>query len=154
MIDSRQPTENWPITLPLLVANLRNLHENSYFCNIFQEYHIKKVKITVLKTMLNEDLAKEYGICGLKACPMMKVGDVFYADYAKPDGFCDEAWKAIYQYVFALAHGADKGLFYYGDWIKEPGVAIVSCNDGLRPVIMKLEATDEEATIDYTPVER
>ena len=104
--------------------------------------------------MLNEDLAKEYGIRGLKACPMMKVGDVFHADYAKPDGFCDEAWKAIYQYVFALAHGASKGLFYYGDWIKEPGMAIVSCNDGLRPVIMKLEATDEEATIDYTPVER
>ena len=30
---------------------------------------MKKVKITILKTMLNEDLAKEYGICGLKACP-------------------------------------------------------------------------------------
>ena len=104
---------------------------------------MKKVKITILKTMLNEDLAKEYGICGLKAC-----------DYAKPEGFCDEAWKAIYQYVFALAHGADKGLFYYGDWIKEPGVAIVSCNDGLRPVIMKLEATEEEAKIDYTPIKR
>ena len=115
---------------------------------------MKKVKITVLKTMLNEDLAKEYGIPGLKACPMMKEGDVFYADYAKPKGFCDEAWKAIYQYVFALAHGADKGLFYYGDWIKAPGVAIVSCNDGLRPVIMKLEATNEEAKIEYTPIER
>ena len=25
------------------------------------------------------------------------------------------------------------------------GVAIVSCNDGLRPVIMKLEATDIES---------
>ena len=39
---------------------------------------------------------------------------MFYADYAKPEGFCDEAWKAI-----------------------------CSCNDGLRPVIFKLEATDE-----------
>ena len=115
---------------------------------------MKKVKITILKTMLNEDLAKEYGIPGLKTCAMMKVGDVFYADYAKPEGFCDEAWKAIYQYVFALAHGADKELFYYGDWIKEPGVAIVSCNDGLRPVIMKLEATDDESKIEYTPIER
>ena len=57
---------------------------------------------------------------------MMKAGDAFYADYAKPQGFCDEAWKAIYQYVFALAHGADKSLFYYGDWIKKPGVAIVN----------------------------
>ncbi|MBP3219450.1 MAG: hypothetical protein J6M37_03145 [Prevotella sp.] len=46
---------------------------------------MKNVKITILKTMLNEDLAKEYGIPGLKACPMMKVGDDFYADYAKPE---------------------------------------------------------------------
>ncbi len=42
---------------------------------------MKKVKITILKTMLNEDLAKEYGIPGLKACPKMKVSDV----YEKPD---------------------------------------------------------------------
>ncbi len=51
----------------------------------------------------------------------------------------DDAWKAIYQYVFALSHGMGENLFYYGDWIKTPGVAICSCNDGLRPVIMKLE---------------
>lgn len=38
---------------------------------------MKKVKMTILKTMLNEDLTKEYGICGLKACSMMNVGDVF-----------------------------------------------------------------------------
>ena len=70
------------------------------------------------------------------------------------DGFCDEAWKAIYQYVFALAHGTGEGLFYYGDWIRKPGVAICSCNDGLRPVIFKLEATDEESVIDYEPITR
>ena len=113
---------------------------------------MKKVKITILKTTLDEELAKEYGAPGLSVCPMMKKGQVFYADYAKPEGFCDEAWKAIYQYVFALAHGASKELFYYGDWIGKPGVAICSCNDGLRPVIMKLEATEEEAKINYTPV--
>lgn len=115
---------------------------------------MKKVRITILKTTLDKELAEKYGVPGLKACPMMKVGDVFYADFAKPEGFCDEAWKAIYQYVFALAHGAGNEPFYYGDWIRKPGVAIVSCNDGLRPVIMKLEATDEESKIDYTPIER
>ena len=112
---------------------------------------MNKVKITVLKTTLDEELAKEYGVEGLGACPIMRAGDVFYADWAKPDGFCDEAWKAIYQYVFALSHGADKNLFYYGDWIKTPGVAICSCNDGLRPVIFKLEATNEASVINYTP---
>lgn len=113
---------------------------------------MKKVKITVLRKTIIEDLAKEYGVEGLAKCPMLKEGQVFYADYAKPEGLCDEAWKAIYQYVFALAHGSGEQLFYYGDWIKKPGVAICSCNDGLRPVIFKLEATDEEAVIDYHPV--
>lgn len=109
---------------------------------------MKKVKITILKTTLDTELANEYGVKGLTVCPMMKKGQIFYGDYAKPDGFCDEAWKAIYQYVFALAHGCGKELFYFGDWIDKPNVAICSCNDGLRPVIMKLEAMDEEAKID------
>ncbi len=108
---------------------------------------MKKVKITILKTTLQEDLASKYGVDGLTTCPMMNEGEVYYADYAKPENFCDEAWKAIYQYVFALAHGIDE-IWYYGDWIKTPGVAIVSCNDGLRPVIMKLEKTDIESKIE------
>lgn len=102
---------------------------------------MEKVKITVLKTTLDEELAAEWGAPGLGPCPMLKEGQVFWADWAKPEGFCDEAWKAIYQYAFALAHGAAGGTFYYGDWIRVPGVAICSCNDGLRPVIFKLEAT-------------
>lgn len=113
---------------------------------------MKKCRITVLKTTLDEELAAEYGAEGLSTCPIHRVGETYLADYAKPEGFCDEAWKAIYQYVFALAHGAGEGLFYYGDWIRKPGVAICSCNDGLRPVIFKIEATDEDAAIEYTPV--
>jgi uncharacterized repeat protein (TIGR04076 family) len=35
---------------------------------------------------------------------------------------------------------------HYGDWIKKSGIAIVSCNDGLRPVIFKLESTDIPST--------
>ncbi len=70
------------------------------------------------------------------------------------DGYSgiEGSWKALYQYVFALAHGAGNELFYYGDWIRKPGVAICSCNDGLRPVIFKLEATQEPSKMDYTPV--
>lgn len=112
---------------------------------------MNKVKITVLKTTFQEDLAKEYGAEGLSTCPFHNAGQVYYADYAKPEGFCDEAWKAIYQYVFALAHGAPVNKWYYGDWIKTPGVAIVSCNDGLRPVIFKLEATDIPSEPNATP---
>lgn len=52
---------------------------------------MKKVKITVLRCTFNEDLAREYGAEGLKACPMLREGQVFCADYAKPEGLCDEA---------------------------------------------------------------
>lgn len=37
-----------------------------------------KVKITILKTTLNEDLAKEYGVKRLFICPLTKEGQVFY----------------------------------------------------------------------------
>ncbi len=103
---------------------------------------MKKCKIEVIKTTWDEDLAKEYGIkC---KCPAHKVGEVYYADFAKPEGFCDEAWKAIYQYVFALCHMDDKTLLY-GDWIQTPGVSINSCNDGIRTVVFKITRIDEES---------
>ena len=111
---------------------------------------MKKCRIEVLKTTFHEDLAKEYGCKNLSKCPMHKEGDVFFGDYAKPDGLCDEAWKAMYQYVFALSHGG--GIFYYGDWIDKEGVAICSCNDGIRPVIFKIERADKESKLDYTPL--
>lgn len=129
-----------------------SLARQGRFCPGKLEPTIKKVKITVLKTTLDQELAAEYGAEGLTSCPMMREGQVFYADYAKPQGLCDGAWKAIYQYVFALAHEAGTEVFYYGDWIRKPGVAICSCNDGLRPVIFKLEATGEESEINYEPV--
>ena len=89
---------------------------------------MKKVKITVLETTLNQALAEEYGAEGLQACPMMKQGQVFYADYAKPQGFCDEAWKAIYQYVFALAHG--KTCFITGSGSVSPGWPLFAATMG------------------------
>ena len=105
---------------------------------------MRKVKITILKTTLQEDLIKEYGIEGLSTCPLMDEGQIFYTFISRPEGFCDGAWNAIYPYVFAMAQGAGDSLFD-GEWIKTPGVAIVSCNDGLRPVIMKLETVDDES---------
>ncbi|MEG1717419.1 MAG: hypothetical protein RRX93_01160 [Bacteroidales bacterium] len=42
---------------------------------------------------------------------MYKVKQVFYANYAKHDDFCDKAWKAIYQYVFALSKAVQQNFF-------------------------------------------
>jgi len=102
---------------------------------------MKKCKITVLETQLNEKLIREYGVDNLGCCPWHQVGQVFLAGYTKPEGFCDEAWKAIQHYVFALIHDS-QGTFFDKRWIRIPGVAINSCNDGLRPVIFKLERAE------------
>lgn len=106
---------------------------------------MKQVKITVLKRTLQEDFIRDYGVAGIGLCTRHTEGQTFLTGYEKPAGFCDEAWKAISHYVFALAHGAPDGEWFYRNWIRVPGTAICSCNDGLRPVFFKLEVTEEEA---------
>lgn len=53
-----------------------------------------------------------------------------------PEGFCPEAWKTIKEYVEALAKG--EGNFFDG-WMRNPYSAMLSCNDGFRPVTFYLE---------------
>ena len=112
---------------------------------------MKKCKIEVIKKTFNEELAKEYGCPGIGPCPFHQVGQVYYGDCSKPEGFCDDAWRAIFQYVFALANGS--GKFYFNDWIEKEGVAIACCNDGLRPVIFKIERTAMDSTPNQTALE-
>ena len=80
-----------------------------------KEKRMKQVKITVLKTSFEKDLAERYAMPGLGPCTAMKEGQVFVTDLKKPDGFCDTAWKCIFQYVFALANGGGADGFFYGD---------------------------------------
>ena len=54
---------------------------------------MNQVKITVLKTTLDEELAAQYGAPGLTACPMMEAGQIFYADYANPKAFVTKHGK-------------------------------------------------------------
>ncbi|MBN1382261.1 MAG: TIGR04076 family protein [Deltaproteobacteria bacterium] len=105
-----------------------------------------KCRITVLETQFNEKLAQEYGVENFGPCPFHKVGQVFGAGYVKPEGFCDEAWKCIQHYVFAIVHGA-QGTFFRNQWVWQEGVAINSCNDGLRPVIFKVERIHKQKDI-------
>lgn len=112
---------------------------------------MKVCKIECIRKTIHKDLAMEYGFEGITKCPWHHVGDTYYADYAKPEGFCDDAWKAIHQYVFALAHGS-QGPWYYDDWIVKDGVAVVCCQDGLRPTIFKITRTDQDAVRQYTPI--
>lgn len=75
---------------------------------------MKKVKITVLKTTLDEELAREYGADGLGPGPRLRAGQVFYGDYAKPEGLCDEAWKAMYSMFLPWPMGRERAYFTMG----------------------------------------
>ena len=98
---------------------------------------MKKVKITVMKTARYADLMEVYENEMEHACDM-QVGQVFVSiDAQKPLGFCDSAWETISPFVTELANGG--GNFYDG-WMKNPNSAMISCNDGFRPVSFLLEA--------------
>ena len=72
----------------------------------------------------------------------MKEGDVFVANgWQKPEGFCDSAWDSISCFVLALASGGEN---IYDGWMKNPKSAMISCNDGFRPVSFLLETAEED----------
>lgn len=103
---------------------------------------MKKVKITVMKVARYDDLVAQYENPIEHACDMV-VGQSFIANgWQKPEGFCDSAWDSISPFVMTLAHGG--GDFYDG-WMKNKTSAMISCNDGFRPVSFLLEALDEDA---------
>ena len=62
--------------------------------------------------------------------------------WEKPEDFCDSAWESISQFVLALSHGAED---FYDGWMKNKKSAMISCNDGFRPVSFLLEALEEDA---------
>ena len=100
---------------------------------------MKKVLIKVITRSVYPDLIKEYENPIEHACEM-KIGDTFLSvDGKKPDGLCGEAWTCMEKFVIALASG--EGNFFDG-WMKNPYSAMVSCNDGFRPVSFYIESVD------------
>lgn len=98
---------------------------------------MKKVKITVMKITEYKDLMEKYENPISHACDM-RLGQEFISENATmPDSFCDSAWETIKPFVTELANGG--GDFYDG-WMKNKYSAMISCNDGFRPVSFLLEA--------------
>ena len=100
---------------------------------------MKKVKITLVKQVEHKDLMELYENPIAHACDMT-VGDVYVSVNAeKPMGFCNAAWSSVGPFVEALANG--EGNFYDG-WMKNPYSALISCNDGFRPMSCLLETIE------------
>ena len=98
------------------------------------------VKITVIRQTIYQDLIDKYENPIEHAC-LLKEGDTFMSiDGAKPDGLCAEAWKIMAEFVVTLANGG--GNFYDG-WMKNKKSAMISCNDGFRPVSFLIETVED-----------
>ena len=101
---------------------------------------MKRVKITPVKQTEYPDLMKQYENPIEHTCDI-RLGDVFYSENGKkPEGLCQSAWESMESFVVALAQGG--GNFFDG-WMKNPHSAMISCNDGFRPVSFYLEAEEE-----------
>ena len=102
---------------------------------------MKKVRITV-KRIARYDLMEQYENPIAHACSM-ELGQSFICNgWEKPQDFCPSAWDTVSAFVMALAHGGEN---FYDGWMKNPRSAMISCNDGFRPVSFLLETMDEEA---------
>lgn len=103
---------------------------------------MKKCRITVMRKANYADLSEKYENPIQHACDMEE-GQVFIANgWEKPEGFCQSAWDTLSPFVLALSHGG--GDFYDG-WMKNKKSAMLSCNDGFRPVSFYVEALEEDA---------
>ncbi|MBQ7418276.1 MAG: TIGR04076 family protein [Acidaminococcaceae bacterium] len=102
---------------------------------------MKKIRITVLRKVCHKDLIEQYENPIENTC-CMEEGQVFIANgWQRPEGLCESAWETMSPFVMGLAHGAEN---FYDGWMKNPKSAMVSCNDGFRPVSFFIETLEEE----------
>ena len=102
---------------------------------------MKTVRITALRCTTYPDLIQRYENPLPHPCDV-ELGQVFYAiNGEKPQDLCPEAWTVMAPYVQTLAAGG--GNFFDG-WMKNPYSAMISCNDGFRPVTFLLETAESD----------
>ena len=94
------------------------------------------VKITAIRKADYKDLQAIYENPIEHACTINEGDNWISVGGAKPTTLCDSAWESMRWFVEELATG--RGNFYDG-WMKNPNSALISCNDGFRPVSFLLE---------------
>ena len=103
---------------------------------VYKVEAMKRLKITVMRMACYEDLMVKDENPIEHACDM-QLGQVFIVENGqKPQGMCDSAWESMLPFVEELARGG--GNFFDG-WMRNPHSAMISCNDGFRPVSFYIE---------------
>ncbi len=100
---------------------------------------MKKIKITAIRKASYPDLMEKYENPLEKPCDVEEGMSWISLDGKKPEGLCQSAWETMSYFVKELAKGG--GNFYDG-WMKDPHTALISCNDGFRPVSFYIETVE------------
>lgn len=100
---------------------------------------MKQVKITAVRIVQHTDLMALYENPMEHTCDVCEGQSWICTNGQKPEGLCTEAWKTMKDFVEDLANG--HGNFYDG-WMKNPYSAMISCNDGFRPVSFYIETIE------------
>jgi uncharacterized repeat protein (TIGR04076 family) len=113
-----------------------------------------RVRITVVKKLNTKDLFGNHPPAAINKemltpeCHRFQVGQEFFVDTTKdisdpqswencPTGFCTWAYADIQRDISHILFGGSY------PWIKEKGVIITCCTDGLRPVIFRVERIED-----------
>ena len=100
-----------------------------------------KVRITPVRRTEYRDLMEKYENPIEHTCDI-DIGKVFISENGeRPEGLCESAWGSMEYFVKELANGG--GNFYDG-WMKNPKSAMISCNDGFRPLSFYIEAIEDQ----------
>ena len=100
---------------------------------------MKDVRITVIRKANYSDLQELLENPIEMPCCVEEGQSWVSIDAQCPEGFCESAWTTLAPFVKTLAEGG--GNFYDG-WMKNPHSALLSCNDGFRPVSFLIETLD------------
>ena len=95
-----------------------------------------KVKITAIRKSEYKDLMEKFENPLINACSVLEGQSWISIDGECPEGLCLSAWESMRPFVESLSRG--EGNFFEG-WMKNPMSAMISCNDGFRPVSFYIE---------------
>ena len=101
---------------------------------------LNKVRITAMRQTVYTDLMERFENPIEHACTVREGQQWIAIDGRCPEGLCAAAWETMRPFVESLARG--KGNFYDG-WMKNPMSAMISCNDGFRPMSFYIEAFED-----------
>ena len=102
---------------------------------------MKDIRIIAVYKAQNDELIKKYELANKHSCPIEE-GQVWISTNAeRPQGICSEIWKHIKKIVTSLA--LDEKIDIEGQ-MKNSNSALVSCNNGFRPVTFYIETVELE----------